>query len=155
MPDGDGAVLPGPLTASVTAGESGPVIVLCGEADLTSAGQLSALITAQVSRGTRQLTVDLSGLRFADLATIRTLVLAARTLQERGGDMILLRPRRPVAKVLALTGADQMFTIRETHGEPEPESKAGLPAATVRSENSFLPERTVVPAPQIRAFDHG
>jgi anti-anti-sigma factor len=128
MPDGDGALLPGPLTASVTAGESGPVIMLCGEADLTSAGQLSALITAQVSRGTRQLTVDVSGLRFADLATIRTLVLAARTLQERGGDLILLCPRRPVAKVLALTGADQMFIIRETHSEPEPKSEAGLTA---------------------------
>ena len=56
----------------------------------------------------------------------RTLGLAARTLRERGGSLVLLRPRRPVARVLALTGADQMFTIREeTHGEPEPESEAG------------------------------
>lgn len=126
--DGEGAVLPAPLTASVTAGESGPVIVLSGEADLPSAAQLSALITAQVARGTRQLTVDVSGLRFADSATIRTLVLAARTLKERGGDMILLRPRQPVARVLALTGAEQMFTIRgETHGEPESASEARLP----------------------------
>jgi hypothetical protein len=32
--------------------------------------------------------------------------------------MILLRPRQPVARVLALTGAEQMFTIRgETHSE--------------------------------------
>jgi anti-sigma B factor antagonist len=101
--------------------------MLSGEADLTSAGQLSALITTQVSRGTRHLTVDVSGLRFADSATIRTLVLAARTLKERGGDMILLRPQQPVARVLELTGADQMFTIRgETRGEPEPESEAGL-----------------------------
>jgi hypothetical protein len=62
------------------------VIVLSGEADLTCAGQLSALITAQLSRGTRQ----------------------------------------PVARVLALTGAEQMFTIRgQTHGEPESESEAG------------------------------
>lgn len=41
--DGEGAALPSPLTVSVTAGESGPVIMLSGEADLTSAGQLSAL----------------------------------------------------------------------------------------------------------------
>jgi anti-sigma B factor antagonist len=103
--------------------------MLSGEADLTSAGQLSALITAQVALGTQQLTVDVSGLRFADSATIRTLVLAARTLKERGGDMILLRPRQPVARVLALTGAEQMFTIRgETPSEPEPAFESGRPA---------------------------
>ena len=102
------------------------MIVLSGEADLTCAGQLSALITAQLAGGTRQLTIDVSELRFADSASIRTLVLAARTLRERGGSLVLLRPRRPVARVLALTGAEQMFTIRgETHGEPESESEAG------------------------------
>ena len=126
MPDGDGAAGQGMLTARVAAGESGPVIVLSGEADLTTVAQMSALITAQLARGTRQLTIDVSELWFADSASIRTLVLAARTLRERGGDLVLLRPQRPVARVLALTGAEQMFTIRgETHGEPEPESEAG------------------------------
>ena len=114
------------LTARVAAGESGPVIVLSGEADLTTVAQLSALITAQLARGTRQLTIDVSELWFADSATIRTLVLAARTLRERGGSLVLLRPQRPVTRVLALTGAEQMFTIRgQTHGEPEPDSEAG------------------------------
>ena len=113
MPDGDGAIPQSPLTAWVAAGESGPVIVLSGEADLTCAGQLSALITAQLAGGTRQLTIDVSELWFADSASIRTLVLAARTLRERGGSLVLLRPRQPVARVLALTGAEQMFTIRD------------------------------------------
>ncbi len=126
MPDGDGAVLHGLLTASVADGASGPVIVLSGEADVASVGQLGALITAQVSRGTRQLTIDVSGLRFADSATISTLVLAARTLRQRGGNMVLLRPQHAVARILALTGAEQMFTIREEiHGEPEQESEVG------------------------------
>jgi hypothetical protein len=53
MPEDDGAVRPGTLRASVAAGVSGPVIVLSGEADLTSAGQLSALITAQLSKGNK------------------------------------------------------------------------------------------------------
>lgn len=126
MPDGDSAASQRLLTARVAAGTSGPVIVLSGEADLTCAGQLSALITAQLSRGIRQLTLDVSGLRFADLATIRELVRAARTLKERGGSLVLLRPRRPVARVLALTGTEHMFTIyEETHGELESQSEAG------------------------------
>ena len=118
MPVGDGAVPRGMLTASVAAGISGPVIVLSGEADLTCAGQLSALITAQLSGGTRQLTIDVSGLRFADSASIRVLVLAAKTLKERGGSLVLLCPQQHMTRLLALTGAEQMFTIRaETRDE--------------------------------------
>jgi anti-anti-sigma factor len=119
MPDGDSAALEGMLRASVTAGASGPIVILSGEADLTSAGQLSALIAAQLAAGTRQLTLDVSGLSFADTASIRTLVLAARTLKERGGSLVLLRPQETVARVLDLLGAAQMFMIRgETRGEP-------------------------------------
>ena len=126
MPDGDGTAPAGMLRASVAAGVSGPVVILSGETDLTSAGQLSALITAQLSGGTRQLTVDVSGLRFADTASIRTLVLAAKTLKERGGSLILLRPQQTMARVLDLLGAAQIFTIRgETHGEPGSEDRAG------------------------------
>src|SRR5215475_13068793 len=118
MPDGDGAVSQGRLTTSVAAGASGPVVVLSGEADLTS--------TAQLSGGTRQLTVDVSGLRFADTASIRTLVLAARTLKQRGGGLVLLRPQETMSTVLDLLGAAQMFSIqRSNHDESESEERAG------------------------------
>jgi len=99
------------LTALVAAGESGPVIVLSGEADLTCAGQLSALITAELARETRQLTVDVSELSFADSTSIRILVLAVKTLKERGGGLVLVRPQPAVARILELSGADQVITI--------------------------------------------
>jgi anti-anti-sigma factor len=105
-------VMYGMLRALVTAGESGPVIILAGEADLSTAEQLSGLITRQLADGTRQLTIDVSRLRFADSAAIRTLALAARTLNERGGTLVLLHPQQPVAQVLALTGADQIPGLR-------------------------------------------
>jgi hypothetical protein len=38
---------------SVSAGERGPLITLSGEADITNAAELSELITAQLSGGTR------------------------------------------------------------------------------------------------------
>ena len=116
----------GTLEASVAAGVAGPVVVLAGEADLTSAGELSELLAGQLAGGTRQLTIDVSGLRFADSASIRVLVLAARTLRDRGGGLVLLRPQRPVAKVLALLGADQMVTIRGgAEATPGPQLGAG------------------------------
>jgi anti-anti-sigma factor len=127
-------VMYGMLRASVTAGESGPVIILAGEADLSIAEQLSALITGQMAGGTRQLTIDLSRLRFADSATIRTLALAARTLNERSGTLVLLHPQQSVTQVLALTGTDQILTIhRRPPNMPEPQtSQADDPASRLQ-----------------------
>lgn len=99
------------LQASVAAGSSGPVITLSGEADLASVAQLSALIAGQLSGGTLELTIDASDLRFADTASIRELILAARTLNERGGRLVLLHPQRPVARILTVLVVDGMFTI--------------------------------------------
>ena len=114
------------LEASVAAGSSGPVITLSGEADLVSAATLSALISGQLAGGTRELTIDASELRFADTASVRELILAARTLNERGGRLVLLHPQRPVARILALFGVDGTFTIvGETPGGPDAEASAG------------------------------
>ncbi len=109
------------LRASVSAGESGPVITLSGETDVTTVAELSELITAQLSGGTLHLTIDAAGLSFADSASVRVLVLAARTLRQRGGGLVLLRPQRVLARMLEIMGADQMITIHgETEARPEP-----------------------------------
>jgi anti-sigma B factor antagonist len=108
------------LDVSVAAGEAGPVLVLSGEADLTTVAQLSEALSAQISGGARHLTVDASGLAFADSASIRALVLAGRTLRDRGGNLVLARPQPAVARVLALIGADLVLTIRSgIQAEPE------------------------------------
>ena len=109
------------LEISVAAGESGPVLTLTGEADLTTAAALSTALTAQISGGAQHLTVDLSGLRFADSATISALVVAHHTLKDRGGNLVLLRPQPAVAKVLSLLGVDQVLVVRrQAHAPAEP-----------------------------------
>jgi anti-sigma B factor antagonist len=107
------------LEAWVEAGESGPVIVLAGEADMTGAGRIDALITEQLAAGAWRLTIDVSGLRFADAASIRPLALAARTLTERGGRLVVLDPQPSVARVLDLLGVDQLVTIRSQARIPQ------------------------------------
>src|SRR5581483_904272 len=82
----------GLLDISVAVGESGPVLTLAGEADLTTAVELSGALTAQLASGARHLVVDIAALRFADSASLRALALTAQALRERGGDMVLLRP---------------------------------------------------------------
>lgn len=102
------------LETSVSTAGPDLVIVLSGEADLGSAARLHALISDQLSTGIRFLTIDVSGLRYADSSSIRELLRAARTLRERGGDLLLLYPQPPVARLLELNAAGRLLTIRVT-----------------------------------------
>jgi anti-anti-sigma factor len=104
------------LHAAVTAGPSGPVMVLAGEADLTTAAELNQLLAAQLDGGTTRLTVDLPGLRFADSAAIRELLRAHRAITQRGGALELTRMQLVVAKLLSLLGVDQILPVRDQAG---------------------------------------
>lgn len=111
--------------ASVSAGESGPVITLSGEVDLSTITELSDLITAQLAGGTVHLTIDVSGLSFADSASMRVLMLAAMTLRKRGGGLVLLRPQPALARLLDIMDADQVITVQGQAGViPEPDGDA-------------------------------
>jgi stage II sporulation protein AA (anti-sigma F factor antagonist) len=101
------------LAVSVAAGDLGPVLVLAGEADITSVDLLNRALADQLSRGTRYLTVDLSGLGFMDSASLRELVLAARALKDRGGDLELVHPQPVVARMLELHGVAEWITVRD------------------------------------------
>ena len=110
------------LEISVAAGESGPVLMLSGEADLTTVAELRDALAAQVASGARHLTVDLSRLGFADSSVIRALVLADRTLRERGGRLELAYPQPVVARALSLLGVDRAIEVRDgTSARANPE----------------------------------
>lgn len=109
------------LTTGITDGPAGPVVVVAGEVDATSATELNQFLAAQLADGTPDLTIDVSGLRFADSVTIGALVRAALVVTDRGGTLTLLHPPPEVARILSITGVDAMLTIREKEqAEPDP-----------------------------------
>jgi len=97
-------------------GESGPMVMLSGEADLTNVAQLDGALNAQITAGTQQLTVDLSGLSFADSASIAALVRASRKLKDQGGRLELTNPQPTVTRALSLLGIDQALAV---HAAPD------------------------------------
>ena len=99
------------LEVSVAAGEFGPVIVLAGEADLSSMTQLNEVLTAHISARTTHLTIDVTNLRSTDLATAQALILAAVIVRVQGGNAVLLNPRAPVALMLDRLRAAETFTV--------------------------------------------
>ena len=97
----------------MSAGADGPVVVLAGEADTTTAGLLRETLAALLDTGARLVTIEASGLSFLDSASMRVLVLAARALRGRHGSLVLARPQPVVTRLLEITGADRLLDVRE------------------------------------------
>lgn len=104
------------LSTSTSAGEDGPVVMLSGEADATTATVLREMLATLLETGARLVTIDASGLSFLDSASLRVLVLAARALQGRHGTLVLARPQPLVVRLLEITGADSLLDVRELAG---------------------------------------
>ena len=100
------------LEVSIAAGASGPVLVFAGETDFTSITRLEEALTAQISGQAVQLTIDTANLRYADSASMTTLVMAAMKVRALAGSVTLLDPQPPVARMLDLLCLDEMFSIR-------------------------------------------
>jgi stage II sporulation protein AA (anti-sigma F factor antagonist) len=132
------------LDITVEAGEGGPVVRLSGEADVSVATRLSDALSAQVSGGARHMTVDLSGLRFADSASIQVLVEAHLALKRRGGTLVLANPQPLVTRTLVLLGIDQVIPVRP-HPDRGPAGNALLVHATRRSGESTRAARVTGP----------
>jgi anti-anti-sigma factor len=110
------------LEITVTADGQGPVVALSGEADTSNSAELSAALTRQVEAGPQHLTVDLSGLLFADSASIRELIVASRALRARGGTLELVNPQHVVARSIHLLGVEHLLGLR---AEAVPGSEPG------------------------------
>jgi anti-anti-sigma factor len=114
------------LEVVVGSGDSGLVVVLAGEADHSSVTRLTEVLTAQVSARTSHLTIDVTDLRSADLATAQALILAALIVRVQGGTAVLLNPQPPVAQLLDRLRAAETFTILgQASAEGEPATSTG------------------------------
>jgi anti-anti-sigma factor len=118
------------LEVSAETGNLGPVIVLAGDADDSSATQLNKVLTAELSGRTTHLTIDATNLRSVDPATAQTLMLAALIVMAQGGSTVLVNPQEPVLKMLNHTRATEMFSIQNrTPAETAPDTSTATDRA--------------------------
>jgi anti-anti-sigma factor len=95
-------------TANLTTRPVGEGLALAGEVDISNVELLGAALE-QAARGSRPtLWLDLTDLRFMDVAGCRELASSTRGFRNNGGTVLLVDPLPPVAHVLRLLGVDQL-----------------------------------------------
>jgi anti-anti-sigma factor len=99
-------------------------LVLKGRPDIAGASAIDLQFNA-IARSHKAVVVDLGGVSFLASIGIRTLLLGAKTVQRRGGTLILLNPVGAVERVLDVMGAAELMPIYR-------DTEAALAAALAR-----------------------
>ena len=99
------------LDVSVVVSPSWVIADVSGEAAPSTVGQLWEALIAQLPPGVCRVIVDLSGVCFIGSLGVHVLLDAARVLADRGGSLSLVSPEPIVARMLSLTGADELIPV--------------------------------------------
>jgi len=103
----------------ISVGRDGPSVVvwLDGDVDFGTGPLLSAALSEVVDAGAEvvdpgaPVVVDLGGVEFVDPAGLAALLAARKEAARAGASLVLRAPQRPVARLLASSGADRLVTV--------------------------------------------
>jgi anti-sigma B factor antagonist len=89
-----------------------------GELDLATASGLEEALLDSARNDPARLVVDLAEVPFMDAAGLRVLIAAQRRQSEAGGDLVIGRPSRQVARLLEVAGERARFRILRDEAHP-------------------------------------
>ncbi|WP_307806348.1 STAS domain-containing protein [Streptomyces sp. FH025] len=88
------------------------VCQVAGEADHETRAALDEALANAVAAGPDLLVVDLAPLTFCDSACLNALLQARENAEAAGVWLVLAGPGPQIRRLLAITGTDQVFTVR-------------------------------------------
>ncbi|MFJ8884509.1 STAS domain-containing protein [Streptomyces sp. NPDC102402] len=100
-----------PLTITVRDAATGPVLKISGDLDHETAPELREAMDGLTVATGRLLVLDLAGLDFCDSSGISALLTARNLAGEQGGTIALAAVPSHTARILRITGLDQVLTI--------------------------------------------
>ncbi len=108
-----------------------------GELDLSTAPPLWAVLEGHLAAGRRFLRLDLSGVTFLDATALTGITRAHQDLLRRKGTLVITGVRALVARVLRLTGLDEVLFVGGPRADDDlplpPRIKATLLQASART----------------------
>jgi anti-anti-sigma factor len=85
-------------------GDGSVHILVSGEVDIATEGRFRDALAAALADQPRRIVLDLDGVTFADARLVHALEDARSTLSTDGSDLVVVRARRSVARLLAICG---------------------------------------------------
>lgn len=107
-----------------------PVITAPAEIDVTTAGELQAILSDWRTRGYAAVVVDMTGTRFCDSAGLNELVQAhGRAVADGGGLRLVIAADDAVLRIFTLIGLDRVIPRFASLGEALAQTTAAVAAA--------------------------
>jgi len=98
----------------VEIGDDSHVVVVTGELDLTTVGELRRRIDAALASGCSRVVVDLSDTIHMDSSGLAELLAAHQRAQAAGGGLALVVTTQSLRRTLRIRGVDGLFTVEPT-----------------------------------------
>jgi anti-anti-sigma factor len=107
-------VLQPDLSLTTKRNGSRAVVHVKGDLDAFSAPSLEAEVEHLLSGNATDVVFDLSDTGFLDSSGLRALLVAERSVLDRGGKITLRAPSEPVQRLLEITGLSEHFPLDES-----------------------------------------
>jgi anti-anti-sigma factor len=100
-----------PLHSEIRGSKSHALVILTGELDVSTAGQLYEELAALTREGVIHVALDLAGLEFIDSTGISVLIAEHKRTASAGGELIILSPHRLVRRVFEVSGLMDVLDV--------------------------------------------
>jgi anti-sigma B factor antagonist len=102
------------LAFDTAARDGWEVLAVRGEIDAYTSPRLRERLTQLMEDGHYRVVVDLEGVEFMDSTGLGVLVSCLKRSREHQGDVALVCTAPQILRVLAITGLDRVFVVRES-----------------------------------------
>ena len=89
---------------------------LGGELDMAATLKLEPVVDGLLGEGVQRVVIDLRGLSFIDSTGFSLLLTVNEQVSAAGAELVLLRPRRDVARALEVAGIDGLLPLVDAPG---------------------------------------
>ena len=87
------------------------IVAVEGEVDIATAGELDAVLSAEIADGHTNVVVDLSKVGFLDSTGLGVLIKALKRTREADGSLAVVTDSQRVLKVFRITGLDSVVPL--------------------------------------------
>lgn len=112
------------VTVTTSQQEGVFILTLGGDVDVATAVTVRDALDRVIAAGHHRVVMDLNEVRFLDSTGLGVMVGRLKAVRDLGGDMHLVCTSPRIARVMSITGLDEVFTL---HGTTE-EAVAALTA---------------------------